>query len=872
MAIRNEIELRSAIRKDKIEPYFQPIVEVRTGILTGFEALARWKHPLRGMVPPDEFIPLAEKTGLIGLLHQNLLRKVFIAAAAMPDHVTLSVNISATQFHDRSLSQQIRSAADQGEFPLHRLILEIKESSLIGDLDLAKVITHDLKALGVKLLLDDFGTGYSSLRYLQALPFDKLKIDASFVRSMSQTRDSRKIAAAIINLGYSLGLGVVAEGVETREQADMLLRLGCDFGQGWLYGLPAPERDLAGIIAAETLLPDSEPTPKSDVTDQLSSMEALPPVQRLAQLQAIYDGAPVGLAFLDRNLRYISINKCLAEMKGIPVALHLGRSVAEVIPKLYIQAEPYMRRALAGEATSAFEVIGPTADTNGKYPTLQIYYQPVRDEAGEIVGLSLAVVDISERKLMEEALRESEDHYRHAVDLNPQIPWTTDAKGMVLEISPRWKLATGLTEEQTRGDGWLKALHPEDVPKVIGAWNHCLLTGDPLDIEYRISSGDGIWRWMRSRGSPRRSSTGEIIRWYGSVENIDDRKRAVIALQEAEEQLDNLIENSPVAIVTADGEGRILLSNEAAHSLFGAKDRVLRDVPISRYLPSLSSVPILRNGKQPFRTVMQCKGYREDKSIFLADVWFSTYRTTVGSRLSAMIIDSSEELRDREESGWQHVLTGSRILVGAFAHETRNICSAIAIVHQNLSKKEGLPSDPDFEALGTLVRALKNIASIELRQAGNLSTGMDLKAFLEELRIIIEPSLFDAKINTDWVIPQEKIQVWADRQGLMQVFLNLIRNSKSALSEQLRPSLSIRARIEPQSVFISIIDNGVGVSNPELLFKPFQENSHSTGLGLYLSRALMHSFRGELHYEPSSDGAIFTVELSRLPEVTSREC
>jgi two-component system sensor kinase FixL len=350
--------------------------------------------------------------------------------------------------------------------------------------------------------------------------------------------------------------------------------------------------------------------------------------------------------------------------------------------------------------------------------------------------------------------------------------------------------------------------------------------------------------------------------------HLAELERAAIAQQGIEEQLENMIVNNPAAILTADGEGRILISNEAAHKLFGTREGALVGAPISRYLPSLSSVSILEDRKRPFRTVMQCKGHRTDNSIFLADVWFSIYRTTAGPRLSAMIIDSSQELRDREESGLQHLLTGSRILGGAFAHETRNICSAIAIVHQNLSRRTDLQTNPDFEALGTLVLALKNIASLELRQKADRATSMDLKVFFEELRIIIEPSLFDAKINTDWVIPQEKIQVWADRQGLIQVFLNLIKNSESALSDQPNPSLTITITVETQSVFISIIDNGKGVANPESLFRPFQTNSDSTGLGLYLSRALLHSFRGELHYQPSSEGAIFIVELSRLADVT----
>ena len=240
MADENEIDLRRALESNEISPYFQPIVELRSGLLTGFEVLARWQHPRRGMVLPDDFIPLAEKTGLNGLLTGNLLRSVFAVANNIPEHLTLSVNISLTQLSDRSLPRHIRLAAEQAHFPLSRLILEITESALVGNTEHAYLIANELKEQGSCLALDDFGTGYSSLRHLQALPFDELKVDASFIRSMTHTRESRKIAAAVIGLGNSLGLVTVAEGVEHQTHADMLLWLGCERGQGWLYGRPVP--------------------------------------------------------------------------------------------------------------------------------------------------------------------------------------------------------------------------------------------------------------------------------------------------------------------------------------------------------------------------------------------------------------------------------------------------------------------------------------------------------------------------------------------------------------------------------------------------------------------------------------------------------
>lgn len=247
-----ETDLRQAVADDAILPYFQPLVALDTGRLIGFEMLARWPHPTRGMVSPAEFIPVAEDTGLIGPMTASLLRRACrIAAADWPDGVMLACNISPLQLRDRGLPGTVRAVLDESGLPAHRLELEITESALVGDLDLARNLLDQLKALGVRLSLDDFGTGYSSLRHLQTLPFDKLKIDAAFVGAMAGDVESRKIVAAVVGLGQSLGLLTVAEGVETEETAALLRSLGCDIGQGWLFGRPAPADAAARLLTED---------------------------------------------------------------------------------------------------------------------------------------------------------------------------------------------------------------------------------------------------------------------------------------------------------------------------------------------------------------------------------------------------------------------------------------------------------------------------------------------------------------------------------------------------------------------------------------------------------------------------------------------
>jgi PAS domain S-box-containing protein len=557
-------DLRRALESNEIVPYFQPLVELRTGFLRGFEALARWQHPKHGLIPPDEFIPLAEKSGLHGQLTGNLLRAVFAAAKDIPDHLTISVNISLTQLTDLTLPRHIASAAQHAKFPLERLILEITESALVGNTEHAARIANELKENGSRLALDDFGTGYSSLRHLQLLPFDELKIDASFVRSMTHTRDSRKIAAAIVGLGNSLSLTTVAEGVESQTIADMLLWLGCDIGQGWLYGRPVPPEQLPEILAKRLNPPPLPNESRVADTSLPLRLEALP-TQRLAQLNAIYDGVPVGLCFIDRNLRYVSVNKRLAEMHYIPVAAHLGRYISEVMPTVFPLCEPYLLRALKGDASTGLEICYPDPNPLNEKRTHLISFQPARDEADEVVGVSVSVVDITRRKQAEQALVESEDHYRNAVELNPQVPWTAGPDGMILDTNHRWETLTGLTKEESLGKGWVRALHSEDVLHTLKAWEEALRTGNPLDVQYRIHSGDGQLRWMRARAAPRRDHDGKIIRWYGTVEDIDDHKKAEVALRRSEARLQAIFDAVPIGIVIADApHGRVVMGNPRA--------------------------------------------------------------------------------------------------------------------------------------------------------------------------------------------------------------------------------------------------------------------------------------------------------------------
>jgi diguanylate cyclase (GGDEF)-like protein len=239
-----ETDLRRALEVGELEPYYQPLLMLSSNQICGFEALVRWRHPDRGLVMPDEFIPLAEETGLISAIGELVLRRACHDALLWPSGLKVAVNLSPVQFHaSRQLVEVVRDALRESGLPPERLELEITESVLLHDNEQAVAALQEIRALGVSFAMDDFGTGYSSLSYLRQFPFSKVKIDRSFVKDLGTSAESRAIVQAVTELGLSLGMIVTAEGVETSLQLRELAAHGCTQGQGYLFSpaLPANE-------------------------------------------------------------------------------------------------------------------------------------------------------------------------------------------------------------------------------------------------------------------------------------------------------------------------------------------------------------------------------------------------------------------------------------------------------------------------------------------------------------------------------------------------------------------------------------------------------------------------------------------------------
>ena len=348
------------------------------------------------------------------------------------------------------------------------------------------------------------------------------------------------------------------------------------------------------------------------------------------------------------------------------------------------------------------------------------------------------------------------------------------------------------------------------------------------------------------------------------LKHIEELKDQVQLRQDAEEQLRMLVESSPAAIITIDSNGIILLANEAAQRLLAPETQPLRGQTIGSYLPSLQTA-VQTHPSRVFRTTLQCRGQRSDGEAFLAGIWFSTYTSIAGPRLAAIVVDLSEDLRSREDLSLDHLLKNSRILMSAVAHEVRNLCAAVLVVQKNLSRLSELQHNEDFQALSMLIQSLEKISAMELQVSPTQTAGVvDLTSVLDELRVLIESAYHESEMEIDWQIQNFLPRVWADRYGLVQVFLNLARNSQRAMQCSETKRLCVSASDEGSTVVIRFADTGVGISSPENLFRPFQRGADSSGLGLYVSRAIIHSFGGELLYERRSRGCCFAVVLPAL--------
>lgn len=334
---------------------------------------------------------------------------------------------------------------------------------------------------------------------------------------------------------------------------------------------------------------------------------------------------------------------------------------------------------------------------------------------------------------------------------------------------------------------------------------------------------------------------------------------------EAEEQLKVMAESSPAAILTVDGDGTVLAANAAANGLFMIPSgETVQGRKIRHYLPVLADA--LKAEVTPgLRTAAQCQGSRENGEVFLAHMWFSLYDTTEGRRLAAIVVDSSEEMRAREEEGLRQLLTGNRIMATALSHEVRNFCGVLERLCESLSRTHNLAQDRDLQQIVNLIEGLESMASLKLQTKSQaVVEPVPLKEVLDNLRIVIEADWREIGGKVQWRLPAEIPQVLAEPHGLLQAFLNLVQNSHRAVQLEPLRVLTVTVVKELKKVIVRFEDSGPGISAPETLFQPFQTGASGSGLGLYVSRSIVRSYGGDLKFEPQPQGCTFAIELEAV--------
>jgi len=499
-------DYNSALSEKRFSPAYQPIVRLADTEVAGFELLSRWYDTHGTAVPPDVFIPQAEHAGCLDLLTDTIFQQALVEMSPHLSGQFLSLNISPSQLKSKVLVQRIADAANNHQFSLKQLKIEITETALIDDFEKARAIIEELAELGCSIAMDDFGTGFSSLSWLRSFPFDTLKIDVSFTRSMLHEKESRKIVTALIGLGQSLDLSVVAEGIETEEQADLLRRMGCQYGQGYLFGRPTTAQDAIKYIR------------QSRERYVRGSIEKMSLEERAYQISALYKSPDTSIAFLNPAFTTIDVSEAFATRHGRQISEIVGRGLADISPAKFKYLTGVAQQLIAGERLPPFEYRLPNGQTD------LVSFSRVLDEAGELLGYSILAIDLSAQKNAEEALRKSEEHYRLIALLSPRTYWQADVDGRVIKIDDRFTDATKVVLDDVEGDKWLNLVIPADRSRCLDAWNNSIKTGQIYDVEVRCFRQDRSEYWCRLYAAPKIDEAGRITGWFGQSEDITKQK------------------------------------------------------------------------------------------------------------------------------------------------------------------------------------------------------------------------------------------------------------------------------------------------------------------------------------------------------------
>jgi two-component system sensor kinase FixL len=389
------------------------------------------------------------------------------------------------------------------------------------------------------------------------------------------------------------------------------------------------------------------------------------------------------------------------------------------------------------------------------------------------------------------------------------------------------------------------------------AYTRGLFTADETHLEHVLRfcmatiayTGCGLWIYQIA------DSRRVVLKHYSRL-RYEQRMR-----RRAQEQLRLLAQSSPAAILTMDCDGKIVAANQAAETMLQSREPLIGQ-KIQKYVGLFHDALQLPAGMGEIRTSANAWARCADGTLLPVTTWFSIYGEGTTRHLAAIVVDTSNEVREREHAQYEQIVSHDRILASAVSHEIRNLCSAIFVVASNMERSSAIAGDPDFMALKNLAAGLRDLASVDLRNKTRMRVrSVRLQELAEELRVIIGQDWEDIGGEFEWRVADDLPPVRANHQGLIQTLLNLSQNSLRAIQGTAAPRFTIETALHDGRVSLRVCDTGPGIQVTEHLFQPFRPESDGSGLGLYVSRALVESFGGELRFEPTIAGCCFMITL-----------
>ena len=525
-----ETELIMALERNEFQLYYQPKVNLATGKIEGMEALIRWEHPEKGLIPPVEFISIAEDTGLIIPMGEWVLRnaclqnKKWMKAGLSP--IVMSVNLSVRQLYQPNLVDVVGQVLKETELPSEYLELEITESMLI-DKDQALDAIRGLRRLGVQISLDDFGTGYSSLHYLHEFPIDKIKIDQSFIRNCTSDLNNATIVKMIIAMAHHLKVKSVAEGIETKDELIFLQQNSCNHGQGYLFSQPLPPEELIQYFhPIEQIVPQKGIS--QEVYNQKLMQEELKTTrQELRDIMRQQQGMIFKIVKEnDRFIHTLCDGKLMYRM-GLTPEQVIGKELKDFLP-VDIAKEKMKNylRVWEGEENVTYN-----GELNGIHYFASLSPITKNGQVERVIG---SCVDITEQKRIAGALKERNFKYQVITDNMLDLVGMLDKNGTVVYASPSHEKVLGFPAKKFEGDSVLELIHSEDIRKIETQFSNMVESKIPCQVELRYRHAKGGEVNIEARISPVCDENGEIEYFIAVGRDITERKRTEEIMRKSE--------------------------------------------------------------------------------------------------------------------------------------------------------------------------------------------------------------------------------------------------------------------------------------------------------------------------------------------------